>query len=120
MFNIILTSYIRLLYIAPDKVLFFQPKNINIFLFLHENICCGTYDKALLLSTHNICFHTEIRKNIFLLLPLFWSCAVFNLAETLQMSLNANVIQKHKSDLFEEFELRQMHVDSNFCMLKIT
>ena len=36
------------------------------------------------------------------------------------MSLNANVIQKHKSDLFEEFELRQMHVDSNFCMLKIT
>ena len=34
---------------------------VIVFLFLHENICCGTHQKrlakALLMSTHNICFH---------------------------------------------------------------
>ena len=56
---------------------FFNPKVLIFFLFLHENICCGTHLKclmeallmsthniveALLMSTHNICFRGEIRK----------------------------------------------------------
>ena len=39
---------------------------IIFFIFLYENICCG-YSleaslEALIMSTHNICFHGEIRK----------------------------------------------------------
>ena len=36
---------------------------VNIFLFLHGNIYCGyslEAREALLMSTHNICFHGEI------------------------------------------------------------
>ena len=41
---------------------FFQPKVSIFFLFLDKNICCGYSLKALLMSTHNIRFHQEIRK----------------------------------------------------------
>ena len=34
------------------------------FLFLHKNVCCGQLDEALLMNTHNLCFHGEIRKKI--------------------------------------------------------
>ena len=40
-------------------------RETKIFLFLYENMCCGyslEVPEALLMSTHNICFHTEIRK----------------------------------------------------------
>ena len=49
-------------FIATDK----RGIHIIFFLFLHENICCGTHQKrlgeALLMNTHNICFCGEIRK----------------------------------------------------------
>ena len=35
---------------------------VNSFLILDENICCGYSLEALLMSTHNICFRREIRK----------------------------------------------------------
>ena len=46
-------------------------REIIFFLFLHENICCGTHQKllpeVLLMSTHNIYFCAEINKiSIFL------------------------------------------------------
>ena len=45
----------------------FNQKVLMFFIFLHKNICCGTHLKclteALLMSTHNICFHGEIRKH---------------------------------------------------------
>ena len=44
-------------YIATDKVLFFIQKMLISFLFLNKNICCGYSLEALLMSTHNICFH---------------------------------------------------------------
>ena len=51
--------------IAPDKHL---EKGWYFFLFLDENICCGTYKKCPKEGTsneyHNICFHREIRKII--------------------------------------------------------
>ena len=40
------------------------------FLYLNGNICCGysleapRLNEALLMSTHNICFRSDIRKNI--------------------------------------------------------
>ena len=57
---------IRTCYIAPSKVLLFNQKVLIFFLFLHECICCGYSLEApcrgILMSTHNICFHEEIRK----------------------------------------------------------
>ena len=59
-----------ILNIATDK----RGYPHNNLLFLHENICCGysleaprrgasnDLGEALLMSTHNICFHGEIRK----------------------------------------------------------
>ena len=46
--------------------MFFQAKCADIFLFLYENIYDVAtqkecLDEALLTSTHNICFHGEIR-----------------------------------------------------------
>ena len=76
-------------YIALVKDTFFNPKVLIFFLFLHENIYCGysleapyqgasneypqhmfsgRLTKALLMSTHNICFRGEIRK-IFTIYP---------------------------------------------------
>ena len=46
-------------YIATDK----KGIHIIFFLFLDENICCGYLAEALLMSTHNIRFRREIRKN---------------------------------------------------------
>ena len=44
---------------------FFSAQNIFIFfLFLHVSICCEYSLETLLMSTHNICFSGEIRKNI--------------------------------------------------------
>ena len=47
--------------IALDKVILFNQTVLIFFLFLYENICCGIHLKclteALLVSTHNICFH---------------------------------------------------------------
>ena len=58
--------------IAPNKMLF-SAKKYYFFLFLHKNICSGysieALIEALLMSTHNICFHGEIRK-IFTYYPL--------------------------------------------------
>ena len=59
-------------YTALDKMfvcfllLFFQSKRIDIFLISPQKHVVGTHQKclgeALLLSTHNICFHEEILK----------------------------------------------------------
>ena len=51
-------------YMALDKT---GIEIIIFFLLLHKDICCG-YSleaplKALLMSTHNICFYTEMRKS---------------------------------------------------------
>ena len=63
--------------ISPDKMLFSTEK----FLCLYKIICCGTHSKclieallmsittynfieALLMSTYNIRFHRDVRKNI--------------------------------------------------------
>ena len=35
------------------------------FLFLHENICCGTHKKARLLNIHKICFHGITKTRLF-------------------------------------------------------
>ena len=45
---------------------FFQPKSTDVFffLFLHENILWVLIRRASL-SSHNICFHGKIRKNIY-------------------------------------------------------
>ena len=58
--------------IAPDK-----KGGIHMmifFLFLHKNICCHTdqkhLTKALLMSTHIICFLWTIRKNISIFRPI--------------------------------------------------
>ena len=53
--------------LAPDNVLFFSTEKLLIFfLLLYENICFGTHQKhlteAILMSTHNIYFHEEIKK----------------------------------------------------------
>ena len=53
--------------IAPDKGLNFQPKVLIFFLFLHKKHMLW-YSEALLMSTHNICFHGKIRKTNYLLL----------------------------------------------------
>ena len=53
---------------TPSAEFLFQYKSIVLFffLFLHENICCGysleVLSEALLMSTHNIYLHEEIRK----------------------------------------------------------
>ena len=50
--------------------------DIYFFLFLKENICCGyslqVPHQVLLISTHNICFLQEIRKNNNFLASIFW------------------------------------------------
>ena len=42
------------------KQTFFYRKTVNMFLAIHLNMCCGAQknrlNKAVLLSTHNICF----------------------------------------------------------------
>ena len=52
--------------IALDKMLFFNTKVLIFFLFLHENMLYvlnrSASMRTLLMSTHNICFHGEIRK----------------------------------------------------------
>ena len=61
--------------IAHDKMLFFQSKSIDIFLISPWKrvlwVLISSLGKALLMSTHNICFHREIRK-IFTLYPLLF------------------------------------------------
>ena len=55
--------------IAIDMVLFSSGKVLISFLFLHENICFGYSLEAprrgASMSTHNICFHGEIRKILY-------------------------------------------------------
>ena len=45
---------------------FFNPKVLTFFLFLHENICCGysleAPHRGISNEYHNICFRGEIRK----------------------------------------------------------
>ena len=53
---------------------FFKQKVMVFFLCLHKNVCCGfsleaPLSEALLMSTHNICFHGETRE-ILMLIPL--------------------------------------------------
>ena len=57
--------------VAPEKTLFFQPQNIGIFLIsaqkhiwvlISSALASTSMSKALLMSTHNICLSTEIRK----------------------------------------------------------
>ena len=42
---------------------FLNQKRMDIFLFLHENLSCGTHKnrlrEALLMNTHNVCFCAE-------------------------------------------------------------
>ena len=63
---------------------FFFNKKTSIFLFLHKNISCGAYYKhlneGLVMSTHNICFSGEIRKNIFMIAFLSEAMLFSNIA----------------------------------------
>ena len=63
--DVLLLFLFRSVRIAPDKA-HFNRKVLIFFLFLHINTYCGTHYKRLaesfLMSTHNICFHGEIRK----------------------------------------------------------
>ena len=58
--------------LAPDKVLFFCPKQRYFFLLLHDNIRCGyslkRLNEALLMSTFDVCCRRELRKIIILTL----------------------------------------------------
>ena len=52
--------------VAPDKVFFYSNRKVLVFfLFLHKTYIVDTHKKclfeALLMNTHNICFHGEIR-----------------------------------------------------------
>ena len=64
-------------HIAPDKMYFFQLKIIDIFLFLHKNICCGYSLEVPHWGTSNEypqhMFLWRNKKNIFLDNPLIWS-----------------------------------------------
>ena len=51
--------------IATDKMLFFSPKVLIFFLFLHENICCGASNEY---PQHT--FSWRNKKNIYLTHPL--------------------------------------------------
>ena len=77
--------------IAPYKA-FFSTKTV-FFLFLHENICCGTHEKrlaeVLLINTHNICFHGEIRENYFPCTHSHLELRGSDLSETFHMALRA-------------------------------
>ena len=46
------------------KNLNFHQKNFDIFLIFAQNIDCG-YTEAVLTSTHNVCFGSNMRKNIY-------------------------------------------------------
>ena len=73
----------RLDYIAPDKVLFSQPKIVDIFLIspqkhnLHKNICCGYSLEARHKGASNEypqhMFTWRNKKNIFLIPTLIWN-----------------------------------------------
>ena len=53
-----------------------QPQSTYIFLFLHEIMLWV----LILMSTHNICFHGEIRK-ILSRYPSYWSGAMYKYLE---------------------------------------
>ena len=58
----------------PEKGTFIQPNVVDIFLNIPLKYVVGNHWKrlseALLMSTHNVCFRGESRKNITLLPPL--------------------------------------------------
>ena len=48
------------------KNVHFPMKIVNIFLIFAQNIYCGyTLSEAFLTSTHNLCFGTKLRKNVY-------------------------------------------------------
>ena len=58
-----------------DRMIFFSTENVIFFVFLNENICCGAHLNRLIemlpMSTHNVCFHQEIRILDIWMAPLF-------------------------------------------------
>ena len=60
--------------VAPVKGIFINQNVLIFFLFLHENICCGysleAPHRGASNEYHNICFHEEIKKNIYLVTHL--------------------------------------------------
>ena len=99
--------------IAPDKVIFFKQKAVKFLYFSTKTYLMGTHQKhlseVLLMSTHNICFHGEIRKNIIWIPSLIWSfdCAIFN--QRLDLLKPANI----RSDGFDKRQIIRIQLKNN-------
>ena len=89
--------------IALDKMLSSTKKYLYFFLFPDENICLS---QALLMSTHNICFHREIRKLLTLKMtrkpaskmsPVYVFCWIFLLTFQTYFCIQANSVDPNQT-----------------------